>query len=76
VELNRFLVDFTSAGNVQVDVRSKDHHGDLVADNPTRSADDDLESVCPQFCQLLCYERCWKLAEIEELIQWVQDTMY
>ena len=29
-ELNSFEVDFTSAGNMQVDVRSKDHHGDLV----------------------------------------------
>ena len=29
-ELNRFEVDFTSAGNMRVDVRSKDHHGDLV----------------------------------------------
>jgi hypothetical protein len=25
-----FEVDFTSAGNPRVDVRSKDHHGDLV----------------------------------------------
>jgi hypothetical protein len=29
-ELNSFEVDFTSAGNMRVDVRSKDHHGDLV----------------------------------------------
>jgi hypothetical protein len=29
-ELNSFEVDFTSAGNMVVDVRSKDHHGDLV----------------------------------------------
>jgi hypothetical protein len=29
-ELNGFEVDFTSAGNMRVDVRSKDHHGDLV----------------------------------------------
>ena len=29
-ELNAFEVDFTSAGNMRVDVRSKDHHGDLV----------------------------------------------
>jgi len=29
-ELNLFEVDFTSAGNMRVDVRSKDHHGDLV----------------------------------------------
>jgi hypothetical protein len=29
-ELNCFEVDFTSAGNMRVDVRSKDHHGDLV----------------------------------------------
>jgi hypothetical protein len=27
-ELNSFEVDFTSAGNVRVDARSKDHHGD------------------------------------------------
>ena len=27
---NSFEVDFTSAGNMRVDVRSKDHHGDLV----------------------------------------------
>ena len=26
-ELNSFEVDFTSAGNMRVDVRSKDHHG-------------------------------------------------
>jgi hypothetical protein len=29
-ELNSFEVDFTSAGNIRVDVRSTDHHGDLV----------------------------------------------
>jgi hypothetical protein len=29
-ELNSFEVDFTSAGNMRVDVRSKDYHGDLV----------------------------------------------
>jgi hypothetical protein len=29
-ELNSFEVDFTSAGNMRVDVRSKDHHGDLA----------------------------------------------
>jgi hypothetical protein len=29
-ELNSFEVDFTSAGDMRVDVRSKDHHGDLV----------------------------------------------
>ena len=29
-ELNLFEVDFTSAGNMRVDVRSKDHQGDLV----------------------------------------------
>jgi hypothetical protein len=29
-ELKSFEVDFTSAGNMRVDVRSKDHHGDLV----------------------------------------------
>ena len=29
-ELNSFEVDFTSVGNVRVDVHSKDHHGDLV----------------------------------------------
>ena len=29
-ELNSFEVDFTSAGNMRVDVRSTDHHGDLV----------------------------------------------
>jgi hypothetical protein len=29
-ELNGFEVDFTSAGNTRVDVRSKDHHGDFV----------------------------------------------
>jgi hypothetical protein len=29
-ELNIFEVDVTSAGNMRVDVRSKDHHGDLV----------------------------------------------
>jgi hypothetical protein len=29
-ELDSFEVDFTSAGNMRVDVRSKDHHGDLV----------------------------------------------
>jgi hypothetical protein len=29
-ELNTFEVDFTSAGNMRLDVRSKDHHGDLV----------------------------------------------
>ena len=29
-ELNSFEVDFTSARNMRVDVRSKDHHGDLV----------------------------------------------
>jgi hypothetical protein len=29
-ELNTFEVDFTSAGNMRVDVRSRDHHGDLV----------------------------------------------
>jgi hypothetical protein len=29
-ELNSFEVDFTSAGNMRVDVRSKDHHGDRV----------------------------------------------
>ncbi|MGH9339501.1 MAG: hypothetical protein ACRD1R_07915 [Acidobacteriota bacterium] len=29
-ELNSFEVDFTSAGNMRVDVRSKNHHGDLV----------------------------------------------
>jgi hypothetical protein len=29
-ELNSFEVDFTSAGNMRVDVRSKDHHGGLV----------------------------------------------
>ena len=28
-ELNSFEVEFTSAGNMRVDVRSKDHHGDL-----------------------------------------------
>jgi hypothetical protein len=28
-ELNSFEVDFTSAGNMRVDVRSKDHHDDL-----------------------------------------------
>ena len=30
LELNSFEVDFTSAGNMRVDVRSKDHHSDLV----------------------------------------------
>jgi hypothetical protein len=29
-ELNSFEVDFTSAGNLRIDVRSKDHHGDPV----------------------------------------------
>ena len=29
-ELNSFEVDFTSAGNMRLDVYSKDHHGDLV----------------------------------------------
>jgi hypothetical protein len=29
-ELSSFEVDFTSAGNMRVDVRSKGHHGDLV----------------------------------------------
>ena len=29
-ELNSFEVDFTSAGNMRVDVRSKDHDGGLV----------------------------------------------
>jgi hypothetical protein len=29
-ELNSFEVDFTPAGNMRVDVRSKDHHGDLL----------------------------------------------
>jgi hypothetical protein len=29
-ELNSFEVDFTSAGNMRVGVRLKDHHGDLV----------------------------------------------
>jgi hypothetical protein len=29
-ELSSFEVDFTSAGNMRVDVRAKDHHGDLV----------------------------------------------
>jgi hypothetical protein len=29
-KLNSFEVDFTSAGNMRVDVRSKGHHGDLV----------------------------------------------
>jgi hypothetical protein len=29
-ELTSFEVDFTSAGNMRVAVRSKDHHGDLV----------------------------------------------
>jgi hypothetical protein len=29
-ELHSFEVDFASAGNMRVDVRSKDHHGDLV----------------------------------------------
>jgi hypothetical protein len=29
-ELNSFEVDFTAAGNIRVDVRPKDHHGDLV----------------------------------------------
>jgi hypothetical protein len=29
-KLNSFEVDFTSAGNMRVDVRSMDHHGDLV----------------------------------------------
>jgi hypothetical protein len=29
-DLNSFEVDFTSAGNMRVDMRSKDHHGDLV----------------------------------------------
>jgi hypothetical protein len=29
-ELNSFEVDLTSAGNMPVDVRSKDHRGDLV----------------------------------------------
>jgi hypothetical protein len=29
-ELNSIKVDFTSAGNVRVGVRSKDCHGDLV----------------------------------------------
>ena len=29
-ELNSFEIEFTSAGNMRVDVRSKDHHGDLV----------------------------------------------
>jgi hypothetical protein len=29
-ELNIFEVDFTSAGNMRVDLRSKDHHGDLM----------------------------------------------
>jgi hypothetical protein len=33
-ELNSFEVDFTSAGNMRVDVRSKDHHGDLVIATP------------------------------------------
>ena len=29
-ELNSLEVDFTSAGNIRVDVRSKDHYADLV----------------------------------------------
>jgi hypothetical protein len=29
-ELDAFEINFTSAGNMRVDVRSKDHHGDLV----------------------------------------------
>jgi hypothetical protein len=29
-ELNSFEVDFTSAGSMPIDVRSKDHHGGLV----------------------------------------------
>jgi hypothetical protein len=36
-ELNSFEVDFTSAGNMRVDVRLKDHPGDLVIATRLRS---------------------------------------